>query len=443
MDCHNVSIRGLTFDSDPPNYAQGVVTAVRPDVSAFTAKFDTRFIPPDTSVPPFSAPGGSAGAKVAFWDPSLRRMLYAVNFLNSSTAFSQAEGAASFNVTLKHAQAAGGLTVGNLVTIFPRKGLTWHCQNCSSVVADNVTIHGGGNMGFLETGGAGGNHYRGISIVRKPSSPGLMALNADGFHSSDVGIGPTLEDSIISYTGDDFLNIHNKMKIVCRVLDDGNSSGTTTLALIDPGTSFLELRPADELHFFQLLPHLPHKANPFLGSSVVRSVAPADAALRKECHAAGEAMQQPPYSADLIGTVASSVARARVYVATFAGSLPAAVQRFSLVNFERRSGAHFAVRRNHFHDSCGSGGRIIGKSINGTLESNVAERFGGVHVYSEQVWLEGALGIRNVLLANNTIVDARVADPTHVDVLAGLVNVTCRNNTFVVAGHNTARASGC
>ena len=136
MDCHNVSIIGLTFDSDPPNYAQGVVTAVRPDVSGFTAKFDTRFIPPDTSVPPFSAPGGSAGAKVALWDPTLRRMLYAANFLNSSTAVSK--GAASFNVTLKHAQAAGGLAVGNLVTIFPRKGFTWHCQNCSSVVADNA-----------------------------------------------------------------------------------------------------------------------------------------------------------------------------------------------------------------------------------------------------------------------------------------------------------------
>ena len=73
----------------------------------------------------------------------------------------------------------------------------------------------------------------------------------------------------------------------------------------------------------------------------------------------------------------------------------------------------------------------------------MAERFGGVHVYSEQIWLEGALGIRDVHLRNNTIVDARVAEPTHVDVLPGLVNVTCAGTTFVVNGVVTRRAQGC
>ena len=83
------------------------------------------------------------------------------------------------------------------------------------------------------------------------------------------------------------------------------------------------------------------------------------------------------------------------------------------------------------------------KALNLTYTDNIVERAGGLHIYSEQEWLEGALGIRNVLLTNNTVVDARVADPTHVDVLSGLVNITCRNTTFVVAGHTTARPSGC
>ena len=43
-----------------------------------------------------------------------------------------------------------------------------------------------------------------------------MALNADGFHSKSVGVGPTLEDSTISFTGDDFLNVHGTMLVVCK-----------------------------------------------------------------------------------------------------------------------------------------------------------------------------------------------------------------------------------
>ena len=82
-------------------------------------------------------------------------------------------------------------------------------------------------MGFLETGGEGGNEYRNVAITRKPGGRGLMALNADGFHSSDVGLGPILKDSIISFTGDDFLNIHNRMKLVCSPL---STSGTTLRA---------------------------------------------------------------------------------------------------------------------------------------------------------------------------------------------------------------------
>ena len=113
-----------------------------------------------------------------------------------------------------------------------------------------------------------------------------MALNADGFHSSEVGIGPTLIDSEISWTGDDFLNIHNKMKIVCQLFndnknddkndnknddnknddknddenDDKNVAGMK-FAVIDSGVSFEQLVPGDTLTFFHLLSGTPHVAN--------------------------------------------------------------------------------------------------------------------------------------------------------------------------------------
>ena len=79
--------------------------------------------------------------------------------------------------------------------------------------------------------------------------------------------------------------------------------------------------------------------------------------------------------------------------------------------------------------------------MNATVVGNVAERFGGMHVYSEPEWLEGDLGIRNVRLDSNTIVDGAPAD--HIDVFAGLSNITCTNNTFVRQGNRTTRPSGC
>lgn len=77
ISCANLSIRGLTIDADPPNYAQGVLTgwedtsdgggggtsAVAVGTVALVS-FDSAFLLPDTDAQPFSHPGGLAGAKV-------------------------------------------------------------------------------------------------------------------------------------------------------------------------------------------------------------------------------------------------------------------------------------------------------------------------------------------------------------------------------------------
>ena len=101
-------------------------------------------------------------------------------------------------------------------------------------------------MGFLETFGEGRNLYRNVSIVRAPGSKGLMALNADGFHSNSVNHGPELVDSEISFTGDDHLNIHASMLVVCKGLRPDR------LAIVDPSGQFL--RAGSKMSFYHLLP---------------------------------------------------------------------------------------------------------------------------------------------------------------------------------------------
>ena len=267
--CHNLSVRGLTLDSDPPNYAQGVVRSVT-NTTTIVAEFDDRFLFPDTTTQPFSSPGGTGDAKVMFWDPHTKLTLVpgsGINFMNSSTPLGKAgagAGGGSWQVLLKKTPLVAP-PVGSLVTIFPRRGITWRNQNSSAVLAEDVTIHAGGNMGFLEQLGAGGHTYRRVAIVRKPGSDGLMALNADGFHSTSVGTGPTLEDSEISFTGDDHLNILARMLVVCESLDAANSSSNTSSSLAVIDMSGGGIRTGDEMKFFELLPGKAPGRNPLLG----------------------------------------------------------------------------------------------------------------------------------------------------------------------------------
>jgi hypothetical protein len=315
---------------------------------------------------------------------------------------------------------------------------------------EGVTIHAGGNMGFLETQGPGGHVYKRVRIIRNPNSDGLVALNADGFHSSDVGKGPSLEDSEISFTGDDFVNIHNRMLVVCEDLstdEEGNSSSPTSLAILDVSKGMWAMRPGDTMGFYKLMPGLPHTANPMLARGVVRrSQLVTQPTVRQACVGAAQAMQKAPYNAKMVVTISSTVPLYRV---DFMTNLSVAVTetRYNLANFEQRSGSHALVQRNHFHDSCGSGGRIMAKAMGGTYLSNVAERFGGFHITSEQEWLEGPLGTKNVHLENNTFVDdfTQAARPEpHIDVMRGLANITCVDTTFVeTQGNRTFRAQGC
>jgi len=416
------------------------------NTTAFVATFDERFIPPDTTVPPFSFPGGTHGAKVQFWDAATRLVLQGsvYNFLNNT----QSLGGTRWAVEMEHAHQGPVPPEGSLVTVFPRRRITFQAINSSRVTAEDVTIHAGGNMGFLEVDGGGAHTYRRVAIARKPGSAGLMALNADGFHSKSVGVGPTLEDSTISFTGDDFLNVHGTMLVVCKALPPtspaAEMSGATSLAIIDVSSGSLEAtRAGDTLSFYALEPGRQPAVNAKLGAGVVRALEKiTDAATVKECHGASAAMQRPPLDAYLIVNTATQP----VYRVDFEAALSAAVtaSRYNLANVERFTGAGAVLRRNHFHDSCGSGGRILLKSRGATFSHNVARRFGGVLVTTEQMWLEGDLGMGGVRLENNTLLDARYAPPDpHVDVLAGLPNVTCADTSFMWNGSRTFRAAGC
>ena len=102
-------------------------------------------------------------------------------------------------------------------------------------------------MGFSEQLGDGGHTYRRVKIVRKPGH--LTALNADRLHSTSVKVGPVVEDSEISFTGDDHLNILARMLVVCK--PSGLVGPVSSFAVLDVAGVGLQL--GDELSFYKLL----------------------------------------------------------------------------------------------------------------------------------------------------------------------------------------------
>ena len=161
-----------------------------------------------------------------------------------------------------------------------------------------------------------------------------------------------------------------------------------------------------------------------------------DPELLGECRQLQKSMEAPPYNAQFVNP--GMFAGATVFRVTLTQPLSPAITAFNLVSFPRMNSANAVVRRNHFHDSAGSGGRLLLQTPGLHMADNVFERFGGLFIWAgEQIYMGGALGLHNVSLSNTTIADGAI------QICAGLRDVVCRDTTFVTEGHSTHQGKGC
>lgn len=288
-------------------------------------------------------------------------------------------------------------------------------------------------------------------LTRADSS---SCLQADGFHSYSLGTGSTLEDSEIAFTGDDFVNLWSGSYTICESIR-GSGGSVSSLIIADTHAAdgslagagrfslLSELHAGDELRFFKVLAgrnggHT--ESNPLLGSGFVHGQEEVtDPELLQKCRQLEQAMEKPPFS---VGFVSPGMyAHAAVYRVDFTEPLAAAIVAtdYNLASFPRMSSAGGIIRRGHFHDSCGSGGRMLLQTPSLAVSSNVVERFGGAFIWAgEEIYLGGTLGMHDVSLVNNTI------ERGHLYVTPGLHNVTCTATTFIVApGNVTHQPKGC
>jgi hypothetical protein len=125
-------------------------------------------------------------------------------------------------------------------------------SGCSGMQTLGVTIAGGAGFCFHEMGGEGGNLYRDCSVVVGPRPAGasvdpLLASAADGFHSSDVRRGPTLERCHFERTDDDAVAIHGNYAMVMQ-----RSARELTILVVPFSSDKGYARVGDRLRLYDL-----------------------------------------------------------------------------------------------------------------------------------------------------------------------------------------------
>ena len=82
--------------------------------------------------------------------------------------------------------------------------------------------------------------------------------------------------------------------------------------------------------------------------------------------------------------------------------LPSKVLHRAFINIDRLSSGGAVVRGNSF-TGCNA---IHFKSIGGTVEENFMNNTLGIGIYAWPNWLEGSMGLRDVLVARNSFVNS-------------------------------------
>ena len=106
-----------------------------------------------------------------------------------------------------------------------------------------------------------------------------------------------------------------------------------------------------------------------------------DSELLSECRHLQTKMEAPPYNAQFVSP--GIFGGAAVFKVTFAKPLAPEIttMEYNLVSIPRMNSANAVVRRDHFHDSAGSGGRLLLQTPGLQLVENRFERFGGLFVW--------------------------------------------------------------
>ncbi len=407
-DVDGLTIRGLTIDYDPLPYTQGTITAIGTDPVTYDVKLDAGY-PADEAY-------FTSRIAAYLYEPTGSKLKDGA-FDHYVSRITQPEPGV-FRLEFSNPSAAqrSGTVVGDRIIISRRAATAVRFLRSRGVNVDGMTVLAAPGMAFHEAHGEGGNRYR-FTVTYGPKPAGATAerlhtANADGFHSSYMHIGPTVENCHIEGQGDDAIAIHDNY---CLVTSEGESESIVLAPKYE-----LPLEVGDELRVLDQSTYgLKHKAKVM---AIEKMPAPTGEAAEKL-----EAMWKL-YSSDVAGKTFYRITLDR----------PIDVAIGDLASSFDRTGARFTVRNNYIGPHRARG--ILIKAPFGTVESNVIEgsSFGGILMGPElTTWLGGDYAA-GVTVRNNTIRRTGYAGnvtQNPITALAGAITVQARTI------HNTLAAN--
>ena len=402
--CMNVSVSDVTIDYDPPCYSQGIVTGS--SNSSFTYTLDQGFPAPIGESAVSDARFAQAPiVKCIRWNPTTQLKM---NLLKLD-----------YNISQRHIKHLGGRSyelgvegnaeiykTGEIVTVGPRAGHTVLLTNSSLCTIEGLTIHGSSDMVLVEYGGGGAHTWRGNRVVRNTTKRpmGMLVSNADIFQSSGCERGPLVESNELTFAGDDCMNIHNYFSVVLKqdiaypkrvLLLDGVGAhdivGDSHYADAYEGwhqqlNTFSQVKIGDIARVYD---------QKHLGLHLTTTVlAVEESTEEQDLVLANQTLAEMGFETN----TRAWVGQVRTYWVVLQEEIPTAVLLRAFINVDRLSSGGAIVRGNTMTD-CGA---LHFKSIGGVIEKNFMNHTGGIGILIWPGWLEGSVGLRDVLVAGNS-----------------------------------------
>lgn len=381
-NCKNITLNGLTLDSDPLPWIQGTITALDPAAKTIDFKIEPGFQEPD-------AKELEIHRRVLFFDRATSLQLRNGDLFVDSI---QPLGNGVWRLAKFSRDAAfmpdtypRPIQIGDRFAVKDwgtRRG-NFHQENCERITLSNVVVYGTTGFVFSEINGLGANRYLRCKIVRRPGTNRLLACAADGLHSYNMDRGPLIEDCEFSFAADDLIAIHGFFPLVVESTNDTSCviAGILGTRSVVAGSKIQFYRP-------------PY--GDYVTEAVITSLEPIQdpttikrAQQIPEMFAEKKIMMRDAGVPDVVRLVLDR---------------PIQVERGDVIFSSHFCGAGAVVRNCHIHDGHVNG--LIIKSNDFTAENNRIERTGlaAIGIISSVYWLEGPF-FRNIKITGNTLVD--------------------------------------
>ena len=385
-NCKNVELRGLTVDYDPLPFTQGDIVEVNGLEGWLDVKIHAGY--------PVRAQG-----RIDIVDRQTRFRRENKPFMWGSKAELRGGG----RVRIHNQKAADFAKAGDLVSLAEDRQYalahTICIEECDGVVLRNVSVYSANCMGIIAGGGEGGHQFLACRVVPGPPpkgavEPRLLSTNADAILTKQMRKGVITEG--------------------CEIRDAGDDSWSVT------SCSFVILKKEGKTLY--LTPW--HTSAPLPGDHLCASLDTPSLAVKTVAAVSAKSVE---LSAAIQKQLKSSASKLRSSLKSgFKNTgMLCKVEMESNVPWDEgdsvycpdRQGNGFVFRNNRVRSS----GRILIKA-SGLVEGNTFDRAKAIVVRPE-VPRCAAAGIAEIIIRNNTIIDANMQTPSSIRVQAGAVCV--------------------